>query len=283
MMNFSKIPTLAQTAFSTRVIEGSRIGFIWFFMLTHASNAVVSLLPSIGKPFQDMLMKSRKTFVICNRTGVFKVRPFDDSMTISADYFEQELRPWLAKPKQKRVFIDIGANIGRYSLLAANQFGYGAVLAIEANPRTCELLRSNVALSGIKDRVTVVEKAAADAAGTVSFEVDPHHLGGGRIVDKKSGKPIWPDVTEVPADTIDAICSEARIEAGEIDFIKMDVEGHEYEALQGMGATLRGLSSGAYLMMEISDIDKEKTLALVASHGFSLVDSSANDHLFSKA
>ena len=64
-------------------------------------------------------------------------------MTISpSDYFEEELKEWPRKNKSRRIFfIDIGANIGKYTLIASNIFKYSNILSIEANPVTAELLR----------------------------------------------------------------------------------------------------------------------------------------------
>jgi FkbM family methyltransferase len=125
------------------------------------------------------------------------------------------------------VVVDIGANIGYYTLLAAKLIGsVGKVIAFEPSSDNCALLQQSLQVNGLTN-VVLMPYAVADLDGTVSYGMDDSN---GRIaVDLRT------DLTPVPAVTLD------RVLAGEprIDFIKMDIEGAEGRALRGMQQLLR--------------------------------------------
>lgn len=126
--------------------------------------------------------------------------------------------------KPGSVFLDIGANIGLMSSIASNIVGdQGKVLAVEANPKTVELLQHNLALNNCKN-VEIFSLALGDEPGTATlYENWNVNRGGASLLsqDQLSG-------IEVPIDTIDALFQHDKI-----DLIKVDVEGVELEVLKG--------------------------------------------------
>ena len=137
---------------------------------------------------------------------------------------ERVLKPGMA------VF-DIGANIGYYALMELGLIGpEDRMLCIEPSPSNVELLRRNLELNGVSDRVTVVSGAVSDSVGTRPIHISTqsnlntfHAEGGGEL--HLSGKTIEVDTFTVPA---------LAAEYGAPDLIRMDVEGHEVEVLNGM-------------------------------------------------
>lgn len=142
-------------------------------------------------------------------------------------------------------FIDGGANVGWYTLLAANLVGErGLVHSFEPTTRTFEHLQRNVA---DRKNVTLAQKALANAVGRRSF----HDFGEEHdVANTFSNAETIPhgdmlftfnrDV-EVETTTIDAYCSERNLIP---NFIKLDIEGGEYEALQGAKRTLEKYRPG---------------------------------------
>ncbi|MGB9816187.1 MAG: FkbM family methyltransferase [Desulfurococcaceae archaeon] len=75
----------------------------------------------------------------------------------------------LLKALSRGVFVDVGAHIGFYTVLAARH-GW-KVVAFEPNPINVILLRYNIALHGVGDRVVIVGKAVGDVHGQASFSI----------------------------------------------------------------------------------------------------------------
>ena len=132
----------------------------------------------------------------------------------------RELRPGA-------VMYDIGANIGFFSLIGARAVGPdGRVVAFEPLPDNLRWLRHNAALNGF-GHVEVVEAAVGAAAGQASFAVGGT-AGWGRL-DAGGAVP-------VEVIRLDELVAGGGIPAP--DLIKMDIEGGEVDALDGMAGTL---------------------------------------------
>jgi len=123
--------------------------------------------------------------------------------------------------------VDLGANIGYYTLLMARAVGeQGRVWAFEPDPANCALLRRNAMLNGFA-QVEVIEAAAAEAAGEVTLYSSEQNRGDNRIYHSSGEKRSAARVKTVRV----ADC----LPAGErLDFVKMDIQGAEPQALGGM-------------------------------------------------
>ncbi|TYC49529.1 FkbM family methyltransferase [Rhodobacterales bacterium] len=131
------------------------------------------------------------------------------------------LEPHLGKNK---VFVDVGANIGSYSIFAA---GLGAqVVSIEANPQTADKLRFNVALND-PGNVTIVNTAVGARDDTLPLWQEPSNCGFATFVeDLTTGE--WAgdwSPTFVKVRPLTAIADEQGL--SRIDVLKVDVEGFE--------------------------------------------------------
>jgi FkbM family methyltransferase len=121
------------------------------------------------------------------------------------------------------VMIDIGANIGYYSLLAASRVGAtGKVMAFEPSVDNCAMLQMSVKANGF-DNVAIHTMAVADVDGTVGFCMDESN-GSINRKDPES-RPY-----QVRAVRLDGFLRDEP----QIDLIKMDIEGAEGLALAGM-------------------------------------------------
>lgn len=143
--------------------------------------------------------------------------------------------------KRGATVVDIGANMGYYSLLAASKVGFrGKVIAFEANRDLCDLLFDSLFINGFHERCEVVNKAVADKAGTVAFQKVKGHMGGSSVA------PLDPAVLErlhtstetgqVECVSLDAFLQERGIQ--HVDLIKIDAEGSEPMIFRGMQTTL---------------------------------------------
>lgn len=142
--------------------------------------------------------------------------------------------------------LDIGANIGYFSLLSLSLVGPdGRVYAFEASPHIAAILKSNIVLNNIGSNFTLFELAVANKQGTLTFhEAQDDHLGISSIRDL--GDRTRSSIV-VPAIPIDKIAHSLRT----IKLIKLDIEGAELLALEGMVGLLQ--RDKPYVIFELTD------------------------------
>jgi len=132
------------------------------------------------------------------------------------------------------VALDVGANIGYFSVLAAGLVGEtGLVHAFEPAPACFSQLKRNLAAFPWADASPF---AVADAPGIARFHFSekPSQTGWGSLLSEESAAM---QETDVPVITLDRWVAEQGIRR--LDFIKMDVEGAEVRALRGATEVLR--------------------------------------------
>lgn len=130
------------------------------------------------------------------------------------------------------VVVDIGANIGYYTLIFARIAGeHGHVYAFEPDPLNFGLLKKNVEINGYRN-VTLVQKAVADTDGMLHLYLCEENRGDHRIYDSRDNR----GSIEIEAVRLDTYFRDRNINIG---FIKMDIQGAEYSALRGMQEVLR--------------------------------------------
>jgi FkbM family methyltransferase len=134
-------------------------------------------------------------------------------------------------------FVDVGANIGVYALLAARCVGAtGSVIAIEALPRLQTILIDNFSMNGFLDRVRVLPFAAADKPGELEFydfaRYDGASTAVARVAQLQQQRLLdTPRQLLVHSRPLSTLLREADVSSA--DLIKIDVEGFEWEVLQG--------------------------------------------------
>ena len=129
---------------------------------------------------------------------------------------------WVS-PKPGDVFLDVGAYIGWYTIQAASAVGpSGRVIAMEPDPANRRQLETNLSLNAIST-CTIVPLAAWSKAGEIGWQ--------------SNDVPVWSKVGQtqntstVRSEAIDALT--AKLGLDDVNWIKMDIEGAEIEALQG--------------------------------------------------
>ncbi len=166
-------------------------------------------------------------------------------------------------------FLDVGANVGYFTCLAARAVGpAGKVWAFEPDPRNFRLLARAVRSNRLGN-VTAVRAAASDRTGAVKLYPSLVNHGDHRTYDPGAGRRGF----RVRAWSLDEFFGDPP---PSIDFIKMDIQGAEPVALRGMPRLLRRCGR-LTLMLELwpeglrrSGEDPAELLALLASHGLKL-------------
>lgn len=164
--------------------------------------------------------------------------------------------------RREDLFLDIGANLGSYSLLASSTVGANSI-AVEPHPQTMKRLKENVTLNQATERVVFVEKAVGSSSTKTRLTENydsMNYLLDDNLLEEKS--------VEVDVETMDVICGES-VPA----LIKIDVEGYELFVLEG-GKKVLGDSKCKALIVEVNSLQKrykvssDEIIRLVASLGF---------------
>ncbi len=138
-------------------------------------------------------------------------------------------------------FVDVGANSGSYTLLAAGVVGARAI-AFEPVPQSRERLEANLRLNGLDHRVDVISKGVGEAPDVVSFT-----LANGC----KNHVATQEEVSEEPTFTVEVTTLDEALSEHEPTLIKIDVEGYELPVLRGAESTLSSPSLLA-LIVEVN-------------------------------
>lgn len=157
----------------------------------------------------------------CEKNALFTPQMFDVfERGVLADAIDTRLAA-----RETFAFVDIGANVGLYSLFVAARAGDRArILAVEPQPGILERLRFNLAANPAA-KVEVLPIALSDHDGTADLVLDAND-GGGTHLDKHTAtRGADGRVVSVPCRTLVAVLMEAGLTA--VDALKIDVEGAE--------------------------------------------------------
>jgi FkbM family methyltransferase len=268
---------------TTRTLHGPRLGFQLAYLihtiLTILTRLKITKGGGLRKRFEE---KFDREMIIQNQLGLFSINPKNDSLTKSITSFEIDHQAWLDADQRKKTFIDIGANIGFYSILAIKRYGYSGAIAFEPNPETYTRLTKNLELNALTEKVRLSPYGLSDKAESALLTTIPTHTGASTFVQKPN-KTV--ETVSVLTTTFDTIVTEYAINPQDISFIKIDVEGFEHRVLRGMKDTLPLLSPGTCLFIEIHprDAEAENNKSFIESYGFKLTKTSPqNNFLYIK-
>jgi FkbM family methyltransferase len=185
---------------------------------------------------QHLRLENKNPFLLKIKISKYDYKAYcpinkDDliNMTIREDEIIDHFRP-----KEKDIVVDIGAHIGRYTIISSKRIGpNGKVVAIEADPANFEMLNRNVNLNKLTN-VTSLNYAVYSNQTKLKL-----YLPG-----KKSGFTIYNTIMvnrgkhqgkfiEVNGNTLDNLLEQNKINFANINWIKIDVEGAEFEVLKG--------------------------------------------------
>lgn len=188
------------------------------------------------------------------------MRNWVDKITVTAGVMEREQIAYFLEHVERRqctTFLDVGANMGTYSMLVALRYPDIRIVAFEPDPRSFDHMRANALLNGLSRRIDSRQVAASSFKGSLSFIFahDGH--------DALSPAGEAQDGCRVPCVRLDDELPELR---GACLAIKMDVERHELEALAGMKRLLT--ENKCFLQIECFEENWAALLRLLTSLGY---------------
>ncbi len=197
-----------------------------------------------------------------------------DSLWLSINGVYEKFETELVKQKIKKgdIVLDVGANIGYYTLIFAKLVGdTGKVFAFEPDPTNFQILKKNIALNGYKN-VELIQKALSDKNQKVTLILNKQNTAGNYLSSKHQ--------TSKNSIQIDAITTDDYFKnfKQKIDFIKIDVEGAETMVLKGMSNSLSN-NKNLKLMVEYNSdaimnmgLEPKSYLELLVKNDFSIFD-----------
>ena len=200
-----------------------------------SSSPVTLRIPNLSVPLKMHIHGERDQFVSrrIREEGIWE--PYETSLLLSM------LRPG-------DVFVDVGANIGYFSVLAASVVGEsGAVFAFEPDPDNFSLLRRNVALNGQQASIVAVRAALAAETGTGELFLSEDNLGDHQIYTTGDGRHSLPIRLVNGSDYLGDRLSR-------MDLLKIDTQGSEYQVMAGLWPLLVALPTPPRNLIELTPL-----------------------------
>jgi FkbM family methyltransferase len=159
-------------------------------------------------------------------------------MFYARSFEDLERSIFLKLSQDVRIVLDVGANIGLYTLMIAGKSAWnGKVYAVEASPQEFKKLSAVVSKNRLKN-VELINAAAGHEEGSILFEESLVGYGAlNRIVDSKDPIRDGSRRISIPVISLDRILKNE--EYGAVGLVKLDVEGSEIQVLKGMKNILR--------------------------------------------
>jgi FkbM family methyltransferase len=193
----------------------------------------------------------------------------------------EPLQPFFLLALAERVgcgtFLDVGANVGVYSLFTTLVPSIERVVAFEANPDTAIELKANIALNQLDGRIEVQGKAVSDTPGTVTFGVISRFSGANSVVATSiHDASAFHSRVEIESITLDSIFPQA---VSRPLCIKIDVEGHEGQVIVGGRKMLE--TNKAVIQLEGYEGSGSLHVPMLKELGYSQLTSIGPDMYFS--
>ena len=138
------------------------------------------------------------------------------------------------------IFLDIGANVGDYSLLVATAFPLGHCYSVEPNPKTFETLKLRVSNYTNITPINIGIGSQEEEKDIYFYDHDQESGHASLYADVLTDLHHAANLSSISCkiETIDGLLAEQKISEQRIDFIKIDTEGHELEGLKGAIKTI---------------------------------------------
>jgi FkbM family methyltransferase len=176
-------------------------------------------------------------------TGISERR---NELTRKYEPFQIELLRALSRRCSDAIFLDIGANIGVYSVLLSREKNISETHAFEALLSLSSEMQKNLNLNGLSDSVTVHQVVLSDETGEADFVVCSDYAGDGGVRDTHQFTHLPYDrIDKLPKFKLDDLLETRQREV----IIKVDVEGHELNVLKGAEKFL--VNNKGFLQVEV--------------------------------
>ena len=265
------------------LVKSTYLGIRFFLRVTLGRKTRDRIFLKRNIIFKDFLYSSAKTLRV-DKTLLLEIHvpghdyrihcPLNKEDFIVMTKHEEEIIE-LFHPKEGDTVVDIGAHMGRYTIPSSKSVGSsGKVVAVEAHPYNFKMLQHNLSLNKLTNVSTLNWAVYSKKARLKLYLPDEdlgytmHHSLMTNYLTTKYSKEIERRFIEVEADTLDNLLKTREI--NQVNWIKIDVEGAEYEVLKGARETL-STNKSISILVEVHGKDTYgPTMELLRSNNFNI-------------
>ena len=246
----------------------------------HRVTRHIDILRSQAHPFKFVISRLLMRTGLCRHLSIpqrgFRLRFFPTSLSaalwINPNDRKDDVAFFSDFLRRGDIVVDVGANIGSLSLLAAVITGdEGKVLAVEPHPRIFRFQQENLALNS-RQRVEAHNVALGDSDGSLRFSDERADDQNGVLNDEDGG-------IVIPVTTLDRLAKDLP----RVTLLKIDVEGYEMAVLAGASATLERTECVFYESWEEHlkkwDVSSGTIIARLEQAGFEVYQGIKQRHL----
>ena len=189
---------------------------------------------------------------------------------LDGDYFErkelEQIKKYIKIDDGGYRILDIGANIGNHTMFFCNECGVEKVYALEPCKDTFDILKRNIEINHLEQRVELFNVACGAKREKGNIVIMSNEAGRNRVVSDVGG-----DIDIVAVDDLGL---------GKIDFVKIDVEGFEYNVIRGMAKLLERCAPIIYI--EIFEQNYSKVNRLLKEYGYEVKKEVQDNYIYIK-
>lgn len=212
------------------------------------------------QPFEDVTVDGHTLKIyVPDRTSIYWVKdaPLSEPMT----------NRWLASLSPEDVLLDVGANVGFFSMLAASQ-GASKVYAIEPNPFTFDALCKNIIHNNLQNVVMPINMAISDSSGCVEFSMSGTSVGS---INNHISTSTQPDKLHLDMMAVSLDFLHAQDMIAGVTHIKIDIDGLELEVIKGSQKLLSSANLKSVLIEDDgNDVTRQERDALMHGLGYTI-------------
>lgn len=183
-------------------------------------------------------------------------------------------------PKDAELILDVGGNIGQTAMLMATNFSNAKVISFEPFPNTLNRFKNNLSLNSNITNVSIHGVGLGAENKLLKMVVEcPTNSGGNRLTGSAETDEY---VTEVDVVTLDGFVNDLK--STKIDFVKIDVEGFEYEVLKGASDVLKKFMPRLFIEIDHCHLERSNAKAadifqFLKSHSYKVFNSDTLEEL----
>ena len=217
-------------------VKARRLLKSFLFLLFSENSKIINLFVNFDEFFRKFFLFKNSLIGEFNFDGLKFLHDKSDtsvasSVLINGTYEPELLNEIYKTLKTGSCFIDGGANIGFFSLIASKIVGQsGTVISFEPTPLTHTYLKKNININNASN-ITISKYGLSSSKKKLPFQMFGNPEGNSIISDKACELTDENEIIEINTISIDEFCIENKI--SRIDLFKLDIEGQELEAIKG--------------------------------------------------